>query len=173
MRLNIGAGSIRREGFLSVDVRGVPEVDIVSNAWELTDIPASSVAEIYTRHMLEHLDPNDGLRSIRRWYEIMMPGGRINIVVPDLEFHARQLLGGARSNFADQTAHAYAGFFGWRDETRGGNREDAHRWGYTEQSLAELLRNIGFTGVARQLSGTDSEPWHLNMIAKKPGESLA
>jgi hypothetical protein len=170
MRLNIGAGSKRREGFLSVDVRGVPEVDIVSNAWELSDIEASSVAEIYTRHMLEHLDPNDAKKSIRRWFEILMPGGRINIVVPDLEFHARQLLGAAKSQFPDQMAHAYAGFFGWRDESRGGNREDAHRWGYTEHALAALLSGTGFTGVARQLSGVDCEPWHLNMVASKPGQ---
>jgi hypothetical protein len=170
-RLNIGAGSKRRDGFLSVDVRGVPEVDIVSTAWDLDDDEASSIGEIYTRHMLEHLDPNDGRKSIRRWFEILAPGGRVNIVVPDLEFHARQLLGAAKSHFDDQMAHAYAGFFGWRDEGRGGNREDAHRWGYTEHTLAALLIEYGFISVARQLSGPDSEPWHLNMVAVKPGQA--
>lgn len=168
MKLNIGAGSVRREGFLSVDIRAAAGVDIVSNAWELSTIAPQSVSEIYTRHMVEHLDPNDAKLSLRRWFEILQPGGRINIVVPDIEFHARQLLGAATSHLPDQQAHAYAGFFGWRDETRGGNREDAHRWGYTERSLVILMRDVGFTDIARVLSGVDSEPWHLNVVASRP-----
>ena len=167
MKLIIGAGSVRREGFLSVDIRQAPGVDIVSNAWELFTIAPLSVSEIYTRHMLEHLDPTDAKLSLFRWFEILEHGGRINIIVPDLEFHARQLLGAAVSHFEDQQAHAYAGFFGWRDESRGGNREDAHRWGYTEGTLAALMRDVGFTAIARTLSGTDSEPWHLNITALK------
>ncbi len=169
IRLNVGAGSKKRPGFLSVDVRPAEGVDIVSNAWEISTVADGSVSEIYTRHMLEHLDPNDAQAAIARWFSLLMPGGSLNVVVPDLEFHARQLLGTAQSHFADQQMHAHAGFFGWRDESRGGNREDAHRWGYTERTLAELLRCCGFVGIARQFSGNDSEPWHLNMTAIKQG----
>ena len=61
-----------------------------------------------------------------------------------------------------------AGFYGWREESRGGDREDAHRWGYPERSMADALTQAGFESVARRLSGPDTEPWHLNMLATKP-----
>lgn len=168
LRLNLGCGNRKMPGYVNVDVRDDSAADFVSNAWELAPIEAGSVDEIYTRHMLEHLDPNDARRSVARWIEILKPGGRLNVVVPDLEFHARQYLGEARSNKPDQRAHAIAGFYGWRDEAHGGSREDAHRWGYDATAMRDLLAAAGFVDIARRLSGVDSEPWHLNVLAWKP-----
>jgi hypothetical protein len=62
-----------------------------------------------------------------------------------------------------------AGFYGWRDEARGGDHEDAHRWGCTERSLIRALSEAGFSQITRQHEGPDSEPWHLNLMARKPG----
>jgi hypothetical protein len=118
--------------------------------------------------MIEHLNPNDARRTLARWAELLCPGGLLNVIAPDLEFHARQLLGMAVSSFPNQEDHAMAGFYGWRDETRGGDREDAHRWGFTERSLTRALGEAGFHRVVRRVEGADSEPWHLNMIARKP-----
>jgi predicted SAM-dependent methyltransferase len=168
MKLNIGAGSVRRDGYLSVDIRSDAKPDIVSAAWDLRTIAHNSVAEIYSRHMIEHLDPNDARRTLVRWIELLCPGGHLNVIAPDLEFHARQLLRMATSSFSNQEDHAMAGFYGWRDEARGGDREDAHQWGYTERSLSRALREGGFDRITRRRKGTDSEPWHLNVTASKP-----
>jgi predicted SAM-dependent methyltransferase len=168
VKLNIGAGSVRRDGYLSVDIRPEAKPDIVSAAWDLRSVANNSASEIYSRHMIEHLDPNDARRTLARWVDLLCPGGQLNVIVPDLEFHARQLLGTVTSTFPDQGQHAMAGFYGWRDETRGGDREDAHRWGYTEDSLTRALNEAGFDCIGRQVTGPDSEPWHLNMIARRP-----
>ena len=173
MRLNIGAGRVRRAGYLSVDVRPEAQPDILSAAWDLRTLADGSVGEIYSRHMIEHLDPNDARRTLARWAELLGPGGVLNVIAPDLEFHARQLLGTATSKFPSQWDHAMAGFYGWREESRGGDREDAHRWGYTESSLAHVLTEAGFERVVRLLSGPDSEPWHLNMMARRPESAVA
>jgi predicted SAM-dependent methyltransferase len=124
--------------------------------------------EIYSRHMIEHLGPDDARRTLARWAELLRPGGLLNVIAPDLEFHARQLLGTVTSSFPDQEHHAMASIYGWRDEARGGDREDAHRWGYTEKTLARALSEAGFDRIMRQFTGQDSEPWHLNMVARKP-----
>lgn len=121
--------------------------------------------------MLEHLDPNDARRALRAWCAALRPGGLLRLIVPDLAFHAQQLLGNAISfepSRESNERHALAGFFGWRDESRGGNREDAHRWGYTEQTLRALLESCGFVDVQRVREGEDSAPWHLHLTARRP-----
>lgn len=117
---------------------------------------------------MEHLDPTDARRTLRAWLGLLRPGGTLTLIVPDIAFHARQLLGLAQGPFPDQFAHACAGFWGWRDESRGGSREDAHRWGYTEASLLAELAAAGFIHMERASQGPDSEPWHLNLSCRKP-----
>jgi hypothetical protein len=102
------------------------------------------------------------------WLRLLKPGGLLNVIIPDIIFHARQILGLAQSPFANQFEHALAGFWGWRDEARGGNREDTHRWGYTEQSLQEELIRAGFHQIDRIGQGQDSEAWHLNFLCRRP-----
>lgn len=167
VKLHVGCASKRLAGYINIDSRQTDATDHVCDAGAITVVSPGSVAEIYSRHMLEHLDPNDALATLSHWYGLLAPAGILRVIVPDIAFHARQLLGLARSSLKDQTLHAYAGFWGWRDEARGGSREDAHRWGYTEESLMSTLTGIGFTDVQRVLEGVDSEPWHLNLIARK------
>ncbi|WP_221930976.1 methyltransferase domain-containing protein [Telmatospirillum sp. J64-1] len=167
IKLHVGCADKRLDGYVNIDCRQTKATDAVSDAWDLHMFADGSVSEIYSRHMLEHLDPNDARRTLRRWHSLLAPGGILHLVVPDIEFHARQLLGLAQSRFPDQLQHAFAGFWGWRDEMRGGSRHDAHRWGYTESSLTQELASAGFEKIERVLQGPDSEAWHLQMLAAK------
>jgi len=74
---------------------------------------------------------------------------------------------------AENLAHALAGFYGWREAQRGGDAEDAHRWGYTWPTLLALLAEIGFVEIRRVTSGPDTEPWHLHVTARRPPENSA
>lgn len=167
-RLNFGCGDTRRDGFAGVDVRRCRGADFVLEAWDTSPFEPESVEEIYSRHMLEHLDPNDAKRALRAWLEILRPSGTLRLIVPDLTFHARQLLGQEfcwSDKPTENIGHAMAGFYGWRDESRGGDREDAHRWGYTWESLSAMLREIGYVDIERVMTGEDSDPWHLHISA--------
>jgi predicted SAM-dependent methyltransferase len=168
IQVNFGCGNTKKPGFVNVDIRPSSAADVVAEAWDVSAFATGSVDLVYSRHMLEHLDPMDARRTLRAWHDILKPDGILNVIVPDIVFHAKQLLGVAQGPFPDQEAHAFAGFWGWRDEARGGDREDVHRWGYTVDTLKDELVQAGFSGVVRQLTGTDSEAWHLNIIAIKP-----
>ena len=167
LKLHIGCASKRLEGYINIDSRQTDATDHVCDASAITIVSEGSVAEIYSRHMLEHLDPNDAMATLRHWHDLLSPSGILNVIVPDITFHAQQILGLVHSSMGDQNLHAMAGFWGWRDETRGGSKEDAHRWGYTEKSLVQILTNLGFTEVQRVVQGPDSEPWHLNLMARR------
>ena len=165
LKLHIGCAEKRLIGFVNIDVRETGATDMVADAWNISGVVSGTVSEIYSRHMLEHLDPNDARRALSHWRDLLMVRGTLNLIVPDLDFHARQLIGMVESRFPDQNCHALAGFYGWRDESRGGGREDAHRWGYTHQSLKAELERFGFIDVVRLAVGKDTEPWHLNLSA--------
>jgi SAM-dependent methyltransferase len=171
LRLNIGCGDTRIEGYVGVDVRPCRGAELVLPAWDTSPFDADTVDEIYSRHMLEHLNPGDARRALQAWFSILRPGGLLRLIVPDLVFHARQLLGEAESwtdDARENIEHAMAGFYGWRATERGGDNEDAHRWGYTWPAIQRLLEEIGFTRIEHVQSGVDSQAWHLHVTARKP-----
>jgi SAM-dependent methyltransferase len=171
IRLNYGCGDVVLEGYTGVDIRPCRGADHVLPAWDATPFEPDSIDEVYSRHMLEHLHPRDARRALEAWLTILKPGGLLRLVVPDLAFHARQLLGLVTSwtdDAEENMTHAMAGFYGWHDPARGGVNEDAHRWGYRWETLSHLLTEIGYAAVDRVTSGQDSEPWHLHVTAAKP-----
>jgi predicted SAM-dependent methyltransferase len=168
IRLDVGSASTRPEGFLTVDVRPESGADIVADVRALPAEFGGRVSEIRARHVLEHLSRSDARAALRHWHDILVPGGRLNVIVPDIAFHARQFLGTAESTFESQFEHAMAGFYGWSDPERGGHDWDMHRWGYSEENLRTELLSAGFDWVERALDGSDPEPWHLNLWAHKP-----
>ncbi|QXG79409.1 class I SAM-dependent methyltransferase [Rhodospirillum rubrum] len=170
--LNIGCADVDKPGYINVDARKTKVTHLVSNAWDLDCFEENSVHEIYSRHMLEHLNPEYAKLALQKWFYILEPEGKLVVIVPDIEFHARQLLGVSRSSFGDQMEHAFAGFWGWREKERGGSDFDAHQWGYTVATLENEIGAVGFERIERVVEGVDSEPWHLQMTARKPMTSL-
>jgi len=172
LMLNMGCGSLRMEGFVNIDCRETATTDVVAPAWDLGNFQDESVGYVYARHMLEHLTIDEAARALAEWRRVLCEGGIVHVVVPDLLFHARQLLGQAECpGWVDrQHAHAMAGIYGWQRPDHGGEGEDAHRWGYTPATLERLLVASGFAvtddGID-QLTERDREPWHINMRGVK------
>ena len=81
LRIDLGCGQRKREGFYGVDCVEMDGVDIVADLNEpLALLPDDSVGEIYTRHVLEHV--TDLLPLLAELRRVTRPDGRIEIVVP-------------------------------------------------------------------------------------------
>lgn len=143
MKVEIGGGEHPRKGFENIDIRSLKTVDHVCPAWELP-FSDNSVDEIYSRHLLEHLTLEKAMDSVKEWYRVLRLRGTVDIIVPDLEYHAKQLTMSGKSDFVDCSnfEHGMAGFYGWRR-----HEHDRHVWGYTSKSLYRLLVNAGFLGI--------------------------
>jgi predicted SAM-dependent methyltransferase len=161
IKLHIGCANTKIAGYINIDIRSTSATDIVTPAWNLHMYDDGVVSSIYCRHVFEHLDPNEAVMTLKEWHRVLVPGGAVNLIVPDLLFHCRQLL--ERAHIPKELNHAMAGFYGWRDERKGGNAHDAHKWGYTEQTLTSLVAEFGFSHISRRLKGKDSESHHLNL----------
>jgi|TARA_B100000315_G_scaffold256942_1_gene304255 SAM-dependent methyltransferase len=85
MRLNLGCGNNKMDGYLNVDSQAacLPDqvVDLETFPWPFDD---DSVAEIVMSHVLEHLGETKKvyLSIIKEIYRICQPDAEINITVP-------------------------------------------------------------------------------------------
>jgi SAM-dependent methyltransferase len=81
LRLNLGSGLRRRDGFYGVDHVALPRLDILADLNEpLSELPDNCVDEIYCRHVLEHVARL--LELLAELHRVTRDGGRIEIVVP-------------------------------------------------------------------------------------------
>jgi predicted SAM-dependent methyltransferase len=137
VRLNVGAGHIVREGYLNVDSRELPGIDIVADVRHLP-FDEEEVAEIYSAHVLEHF-PVEELRRVvlPRWTSLLEDGGKLVAVVPDVETMVAERAAG-RMSFDDFVEVMYGG-----QEYEG----DFHYSGFSKERLTHLLEEAGLEDV--------------------------
>ena len=85
LKLHIGCGSKRIEGFVNIDCRYLPTVDEIQNAELLRSYKPNTVDLIYASHILEHFGRWRYKQVLQRWYEILKPGGVLRLAVPDFQ----------------------------------------------------------------------------------------
>lgn len=137
LRLNLGCGHIPLEGYLNVDRRALPGVDIIA---EIDELPFQSgeVDEIFSAHVLEHF-PQEQLRRklLPYWVDLLKHGGVFRSVVPDAE---SMIKGYANGSFP------YASL---REVTFGAQDYDGdfHFNMFVAEQLEDLLIETGLTNV--------------------------
>src|SRR5271157_1162649 len=137
LKLNLGCGHIPLEGYVNVDRRELPGVDVVADVGDLP-FPEGGVQEIYSAHLLEHF-PQEMLRRglLPFWRTLLMPGGAFRAVVPDGE---AMLAGIAGGNYSFSEFREV--LFGAQDYDG-----DFHFNLFTPDSLCGLLEEAGFKDI--------------------------
>jgi len=162
MKLEFGSnGPSKKSGFLTVDVRNIPCVDYVCNAWDIGNhVAVTSVSEIYSRHFFEHLTFRQGSLVLHIWKSILKPGGILEIMIPNMDLHIEQFRG-LKTN-----QKAITGFWGWQ---RGDLLDtwDVHKSGYNLDSLTKVLHTHEYINV-ESLKGPMHK--HLHVTCIKPLE---
>jgi predicted SAM-dependent methyltransferase len=83
IHLDVGCGFRKNDGFIGMDRREVPGVDIVHDAedlpWPLED---ESCAVITMSHLIEHVKPWLTVDIIDECWRVLEPGGVLLIVTP-------------------------------------------------------------------------------------------
>ncbi len=86
IRLDIGCGSNKQPGFVGIDYRALPEVDIVQDLEEFPwkDLPDESVLVAIASHVVEHINPAKGtfIKFMDEVWRILKPEGEFAIVTP-------------------------------------------------------------------------------------------
>jgi len=82
LKLDLGSGKNKREGFLGVDRRAFPGVDVVADLNETWPWDDSSVEEVHMSHMLEHFSGTQRVHIFNELYRVLVPGGKATIITP-------------------------------------------------------------------------------------------
>ena len=60
-----------------------PGVDFIGDISNLKQFESSSLEEIFTSHVLEHVSQAKALPTLEGIYRVLKPGGKVYISVPD------------------------------------------------------------------------------------------
>jgi predicted SAM-dependent methyltransferase len=171
MKLELGGGSSpkrKEQGFLNCDCRDLPEVDIRINLRDAfpfqecgkqeSDPDKWGVEAIFSAHCLEHFTLPEVRHILSESLRVLLPGGRIELVVPNARKLAERYIRG-EYDCATFSHMMYGG------------QDYEHNFHYTcfdFSFLASLLEEAGFVGIKPVACEDVNE---LGVEARKPGDA--
>jgi predicted SAM-dependent methyltransferase len=137
LHVHFGCGRHNDIRFLNADARPFPHVHLVTKSPMLEELPRNSVALIYACHVFEHFSHQQQLSILERWFELLKPGGRIVLSVPDFDKLVDRYLTHGRSPGVIE------------HELMGGQDYPGnfHHAIFSRDHLAALLKRVGFANV--------------------------
>jgi hypothetical protein len=83
VKLDLGCGAHKREGFLGVDIAPIAGVDLVQDLFQFPwDFPEGSVAEVYSAHFFEHVPAKLRPKFMDEVWRICAPGAQVTLITP-------------------------------------------------------------------------------------------
>lgn len=82
MKLDLGCGKNKKEGFTGVDSIAFDGVDVVADLREPWQWEDGSVDEVHCSHTLEHLAWPERVHFFNELYRVLKPGAKATIVIP-------------------------------------------------------------------------------------------
>jgi hypothetical protein len=144
VRLHLGCGDERRDGWLDVDIDPDTQPDILASVESLPMLGDGSVDEIEACHLFEHLTYDQALAALREWHRVLRPGGLLQLELPNLDACVRML----GRNFDPQGYDiGLIGIFGYPPEIGLTPSSWSHQWGWTPETLEAALLDVGFREV--------------------------
>lgn len=171
IRLNLGCGDKILPGYVNVDVveaRAGKSPDVICDLRDLSVFPDNHADEVMAVHVVEHFWRWEVEDILREWVRVLKPGGRMVLECPNLKSACEAFL--ANPDMASQPGKAGQRsmwvFYGdpqWKDPLM------VHRWGYTPQSLADLMQAVGLEQAHQEPAQYKlREPRDMRVVAVKP-----
>lgn len=82
LKLDLGCGKHKRDGFTGVDARAFEGVDQVADLRQPWPWGDASVEEVHCAHFVEHLTAPERIHFVNELHRVLIPGGKAQIIVP-------------------------------------------------------------------------------------------
>ena len=150
LKLHLGCGDKHIDGYVNIDIRPMESVDKVDNIKYLRSFKKDSVDVIYSASVLEHFIRWEYKNALRRWYDILKPGGILRVGVPDFESIVNYYL-------EEKDLEAVMGLlYGGQDYD-----QNFHYTCWDFNRLEKDLKEIGFRDICRY-DWRDTEHSHID-----------
>lgn len=174
--LDIGCGPTIDPKFINVDYIWRPGIDI---CWDVTKgLPLDSgrVRGIFTEHCLEHLPFKAMPLVLKEFYRVLKPGGRLRIIVPDVEVYLTRYVDMKRGSHDVSLPYAAEDQVdGFYTPALSVNRifySHGHQFIYDFDIFKYLLEKIGFVDVKKCEYNMGEEPMLIRDNEYRAEESL-
>lgn len=137
LRLNVGAGDDRREGYLSIDLRE-DTADVVADVRALP-FPDGAVEEVMANDVLEHFWRDHTAGILAEWRRVLRVGGTLRVKVPNMLALAQHIDG----PYHDSIVENIYGGHRWGPD----GAYDTHHWGWSPRTIQRDLAAAGFDVV--------------------------
>jgi predicted SAM-dependent methyltransferase len=159
IRLSLGSGHIPLPGYLNVDRRELPGVDIIADVDQLPFEPGT-VSEIFSAHLVEHF-PQERMRRqlLPYWRDLLGRGSAFRAITPDA---AAMIAAVGRSGYPFDDFREV--LFGAQDY-----EGDYHYNLFTPESMRGLLEEAGFRDIEVPVSGRrNGKCFEFEIVAARP-----
>ncbi|MES2982582.1 MAG: methyltransferase domain-containing protein [Verrucomicrobiota bacterium] len=177
-KINLGSGSIRKDGYLNIDM--FPGGDLTLDIRRRLPFESDCCEQIFSEHCLEHIDyPSTISNLLRECLRILEPNGILRFSVPGTEWPLTDYAKGPDAPyFRACDEHA------WHPKNCTTRMEhinyhfrqkNEHRFAYDEETATKLLKTVGFTDIRSvefdpSIDSKHREIGSLFMVARKPAE---
>jgi len=168
--INAGCGDKILKGYINVDVapsrRGF-KPDVICDLHKLTFDDASA-DEILSVHVVEHFWRWEVADILREWARVLKAGGKMVLECPNLRSACERFLSdplaySSPGKEGQRTMWVFYGDPSWRDPLM------VHRWGYTPESLASLMAEVGLVNIRQEPAQFKlREPRDMRIVGEKP-----
>lgn len=166
MRLNIGGGTKRLQGWTNVDIAPGEFTDIVADACCIP-IPDNTVEAVMAIHLVEHLFAWEVPTAIAEWFRVLLPSGRVLLEMPDL----RKACTNIAEDYQAGKHPDDQGMWAIYGDDRSRNPLMMHKSGWWFERLRPIVGAAGFINVVEKPTkfhaiGRDRRDFRLE--AQKP-----
>lgn len=135
IRLHLGCGDYWRDGSINIDRAVFGGTDMIWDLRERLPFQDSVVELIESYEFVEHFTRAEIDPMLEDWKRVLIEGGKVIVVVPDIEELMKQ---------------------GLIDQIYGIDQD--HKWGYTINSLMELFEKHGFLRIHAEKKEFEHRP---------------
>ena len=165
--MNVGCGGRRIDGYTGVDAIERPSAEIIARA-DAIPLPDESCDEILAVHLFEHFYRWQCEGVLAEWMRLLKVGGLLALELPNLLKCCENVIDGRMKAGKEPDQLTLWGLYG---DPRTQDDLMAHRWGWTPQSIREILWNCGFREISQE-----PPQWHpagmkfrdMRITARKP-----
>lgn len=148
MKLHLGCGTKRLEGWINIDSVAACGPDLLHDISRPLPYDDLTVDEVLAEDLLEHFDKYLRFVVFYEWVRVLKVGGKMTLQVPDFKKILFKYFKFGYDNFVDfifgenmWESRIYIGHFG------------NHKWGYSEKTLSAFVKLFGIEPVRTEKKG--------------------